>query len=95
MSTAFRDTACVAVGGGVGSVLRELLMLGVADLPGGFPMSIFMPQSFIICFGSSSEGLNLVAGAPIRIFMAAICFIIPIWSGFGTTGAGTGSPFPR
>lgn len=35
MSTAFRDTACVAVGGGVGSVLRELLMLGVADLPGG------------------------------------------------------------
>ena len=58
MSTAFRDTACVAVGGGVGSVLRELLMLGVADLPGGFPMSIFIA--------------NVVASALIGV-LAALC----------------------
>jgi fluoride exporter len=32
----------VILGGGCGAVLRELLMLGVAGLPGGFPMPIFI-----------------------------------------------------
>jgi CrcB protein len=30
------------IGGGIGAALRELLMLGVANLPGGFPMPIFI-----------------------------------------------------
>jgi CrcB protein len=32
----------VLIGGGIGAALRELLMLGVANLPGGFPMPIFI-----------------------------------------------------
>ena len=32
----------VILGGGCGAVLREHLMLGVAGLPGGFPMPIFI-----------------------------------------------------
>jgi fluoride exporter len=32
----------VFVGGGIGAAVRELLMLGVANLPGGFPMPIFI-----------------------------------------------------
>jgi len=37
-----KDALLVIVGGGVGAVLRELLMLSVASLPGGFPMPIFI-----------------------------------------------------
>ena len=37
-----RDATLVFIGGGIGAVLRELLMLGVANLPGGFPMPIFI-----------------------------------------------------
>src|SRR5215470_15289291 len=37
-----RDAILVLIGGGIGAVLRELLMLGVANLPGGFPMPIFI-----------------------------------------------------
>ena len=37
-----RDTILVLIGGGIGAALRELLMLGVANLPGGFPMPIFV-----------------------------------------------------
>jgi CrcB protein len=32
----------VFIGGGIGAAVRELLMLGVANLPGGFPMPIFI-----------------------------------------------------
>jgi len=37
-----KDGILVLIGGGIGAALRELLMLGVANLPGGFPMPIFM-----------------------------------------------------
>ena len=39
----------VILGGGCGAVLRELLMLGVAKLPGGFPMPIFI-ANLVACF---------------------------------------------
>ena len=37
-----KDGILVLIGGGIGAVVRELLMLGVANLPGGFPMPIFI-----------------------------------------------------
>ena len=37
-----KDGIFVLIGGGIGAVVRELLMLVVANLPGGFPMSIFI-----------------------------------------------------
>ena len=37
-----KDGILVLIGGGIGAALRELLMLGVANLPGGFPMPIFI-----------------------------------------------------
>jgi len=37
-----KDGILVFIGGGIGAALRELLMLVVANLPGGFPMSIFI-----------------------------------------------------
>ena len=39
----------VILGGGCGAVLRELLMLGVDGLPGGFPMPIFI-ANVVACF---------------------------------------------
>ena len=39
----------VILGGGCGAVLRELLMLGVSGLPGGFPMPIFI-ANLVACF---------------------------------------------
>lgn len=39
----------VILGGGCGAVLREHLMLGVAGLPGGFPMPIFI-ANLVACF---------------------------------------------
>jgi fluoride exporter len=37
-----KDGILVLIGGGIGAAMRELLMLGVANLPGGFPMPIFV-----------------------------------------------------
>jgi CrcB protein len=38
----FKDGILVFIGGGIGAAVRELLMLVVANLPGGFPMPIFI-----------------------------------------------------
>lgn len=46
----------VLIGGGIGAALRELLMLSVANLPGGFPMPIFIA--------------NMVAALLVGIFAA-------------------------
>ena len=37
-----KDGILVFIGGGIGAAMRELLMLVVANLPGGFPMPIFI-----------------------------------------------------
>ena len=37
-----KDGILVFIGGGIGAAVRELLMLVVANLPGGFPMPIFI-----------------------------------------------------
>ena len=37
-----KDGILVLIGGGIGAAVRELLMLVVANLPGGFPMPIFI-----------------------------------------------------
>jgi CrcB protein len=37
-----KDVILVLIGGGIGAVVRELLMLMVANLPGGFPLPIFI-----------------------------------------------------
>ena len=37
-----KDAILVFVGGGIGATVRELLMMVVANLPGGFPMAIFI-----------------------------------------------------
>src|SRR5207249_12126552 len=37
-----KDGILVLIGGGIGAAVRELLMLGVANLRGGFPMPIFI-----------------------------------------------------
>ena len=37
-----KDGILVLIGGGIGAVVRELLMLMVANLPGGFPLPIFI-----------------------------------------------------
>ena len=46
-----KDGILVFIGGGIGAAVRELLMLVVANLPGGFPMPIFianMTAAFLI-----------------------------------------------
>ena len=51
-----RGGLLVFVGGGIGAAVRELLMLAVADLPGGFPMPIFianMTAALLIGFFSA------------------------------------------
>jgi len=37
-----KDGVLVFIGGGIGAAVRELLMLVVVNLPGGFPMPIFI-----------------------------------------------------
>ena len=37
-----KDGILVLIGGGIGAAVRELLMLAVANLPGGFPTPIFI-----------------------------------------------------
>ena len=37
-----KDGILVLIGGGIGAALREVLMLGGGNLPGGFPMPIFI-----------------------------------------------------
>ena len=37
-----KDGMLVFIGGGIGAAVRESLMLVVAELPGGFPMPIFI-----------------------------------------------------
>jgi CrcB protein len=37
-----KNGVLVLIGGGIGAALREVLMLSVANLPGGFPMPIFI-----------------------------------------------------
>ena len=37
-----KNAILVVLGGGIGAAARELLMLLVANLPGGFPMPIFI-----------------------------------------------------
>ena len=37
-----KDGILVLIGGGIGAVARELLMLVAANLPGGFPLPIFI-----------------------------------------------------
>ena len=37
-----KDGILVFIGGGIGAAVREVLMLVVADLPGGFPLPIFI-----------------------------------------------------
>ena len=37
-----KDGILVLIGGGIGAAMRELLMSGVGNLPGGFPMPIFI-----------------------------------------------------
>ena len=37
-----KDGILVLIGGGIGAAVRELLMLVVGNLPGGFPMPIFI-----------------------------------------------------
>ena len=37
-----KDGILVFIGGGIGAAVRELLMLVVVNLPGGFPMPIFI-----------------------------------------------------
>ena len=37
-----KDGVLVFIGGGIGAAVRELLMLVVVNLPGGFPMPIFV-----------------------------------------------------
>ena len=37
-----KDGILVFIGGGIGAAARELLMLVVVNLPGGFPMPIFI-----------------------------------------------------
>ncbi|MBI3795549.1 MAG: CrcB family protein [Deltaproteobacteria bacterium] len=51
-----KNGVLVLLGGGIGAALRELLMLSVANLPGGFPMPIFFA--------------NLVAALLVGIFAA-------------------------
>ena len=46
-----KEGLLVFIGGGIGAAVRELLMLVVANLPGGFPMPIFianMTAAFLI-----------------------------------------------
>ena len=51
-----RDVLAVFVGGGIGAAWREALVLAVHDLPGGFPMPIFIANM------AAATIIGLVAG---------------------------------
>jgi CrcB protein len=63
----------VILGGGCGAVLREHFMLGVAGLPGGFPMPIFI-ANLIACFFigviSAPTFESSVIGPGTKLFLA-------------------------
>src|SRR5689334_8483381 len=62
----------VILGGGCGAVLREHFMLGVAGLPGGFPMPIFI-ANLMACFfigAISAPTIGGVIGPGTKLFLA-------------------------
>ena len=76
----------VFVGGGIGAAWREALMLAVADLPGGFPMPVFianMAAATIIGLvaGYMAEG-GLVGGRVKLFVMTGICGGLSTFSSF-------------
>ena len=61
-----KDGILVFIGGGIGAVVREAVMLTVAALPGGFPMPIFIANitaSFLIGVLSAVAGRSGAIGA--------------------------------
>jgi CrcB protein len=63
----------VILGGGCGAVLREHFMLGVAGLPGGFPMPIFIANLIACFFIGVISALTIegtVIGPGIKLFLA-------------------------
>jgi fluoride exporter len=62
----------VILGGGLGAVLRECLMVGVAKLPGGFPMPIFianMSACFLIGLVTALTVQGGMFNADARLFL--------------------------
>jgi fluoride exporter len=81
-----RDALAVFVGGGIGAAWREALMLAVADLPGGFPMPIFianMAAATIIGLvaGYMAAG-GLVGGRAKLLVMTGFCGGLSTFSSF-------------
>ena len=63
----------VILGGGCGAVLREHFMLGVAGLPGGFPMPIFIANLIACFFIGLISALTIegtVIGPGVKLFLA-------------------------
>ena len=67
-----KDGILVLIGGGIGAALRELLMLAVANLPGGFPMPIFianMTAALLIGFLSALTVTGGVIGSSGKLLL--------------------------
>ena len=58
-----RNVLAVFLGGGLGAAWREGLMLAVADLPGGFPMPIFIANMVAAAIIGLAAGFLAAGGA--------------------------------
>jgi CrcB protein len=58
-----KDGVLVFIGGGIGAAVRELLMLLVANLPGGFPMPIFIANMTAALLIGVMSALTIPGGA--------------------------------
>jgi CrcB protein len=81
-----KDGILVLIGGGMGAAVRELLMLGVANLPGGFPMPIFianMTAALLIgVFAALSIGDGVIGSGGKLLFTTGVMGGLSTFSSF-------------
>lgn len=81
-----QDVLAVFLGGAVGAMWREALMLAVDDLPGGFPMPIFianMTAAIIIGLAAGyAEAGGVTRGRTKLFLMTGLCGGLSTFSSF-------------
>lgn len=80
------DTLAVLLGGALGAAWREALMIAVSDLPGGFPMPIFianMTASLIIGLVAGFAEVGGISRGWVKLFlMTGFCGGLSTFSSF-------------
>jgi len=79
------DVLAAFLGGGLGAAWREVLMLGVADLPSGFPAAIFLANMIaaaIIGLAAGWAAQGTMSGRSRLFLMTGICGGLSTFSTF-------------